>query len=122
MDTWVPQILSMLGYQLPLLLASVIALVMLWSGARAGLPRTLGLSGIGLILLTELIRLALALLQVWLMRPDAGRDYTDMQSVFQIVSIVHILLSLLFSGGLVLIVWGLCKATYATAPVADHSR
>ena len=69
--------LTTLGYSLPELLACGIALAMLWTTARPGKPRQLGLIGIGLMLSATLVQLGLSLYQNWMIQSSHDGSMVD---------------------------------------------
>ncbi|HET6783607.1 MAG TPA: hypothetical protein VFH12_07200 [Pseudoxanthomonas sp.] len=103
--------LTTLGYSLPELLACGIALAMLWSAARPGKPRQLGLIGIGLMLGCAVLQLALGLYQNWVIHSLAGDSATQISTIFARLGAVRMLINCVSLAGLVMIAWGLCKAT-----------
>jgi hypothetical protein len=115
MDGLLVSSLTNLGYALPELLACGIALAMLWTTAREGKPRRLGLIGIGLMLLGILLQLGLSLYQNWMIQSSYGGAGVDLTRLFGLLGIVRALIQCVSMGGLVLIAWGLCKATQSNA-------
>ena len=103
--------LTTLGYSLPELLGGGIALAMLWTTARAGKPRQLGLLGVGLMLSATLVQLGLSLYQNWMIQSSYDGSMVDLNQLFQLVGIVRVLINCISVTGLVLVAWGLCKAT-----------
>jgi uncharacterized membrane-anchored protein len=114
------QVLTMAGYQLPELIAAIVALVMLLTSALPGPARSKGLVGIGLTLFSLLCGFAMSVLQAWMYASNGAA--TDMQRYFALMGIVGILLNLLLAVGLVLIVWGLCQATRPGVQTAQVPR
>ena len=110
MDPFLVSALTTIGYSFPELLACTIALAMLWSSARPGKPRQLGLIGICLMLVCALLQLALGLYQNWVIS-SAVDSATLISTIFAQLSIVHMLVNCVSLAGLVMIAWGLCKAT-----------
>lgn len=110
MDSFLVSALTTIGYSFPELLACTIALAMLWSSARPGKPRQLGLIGICLMLVCALLQLALGLYQNWVIS-SAVDSATLISTIFAQLSIVHMLVNCVSLAGLVMIAWGLCKAT-----------
>ncbi|WP_368563084.1 hypothetical protein [Pseudoxanthomonas sp. UTMC 1351] len=111
------QVLTLVGYQLPGLIAAVVALAMLWTSARSGPARTKGLIGVGLTLFAAICGLGMSVLQAWMF---SGKDTaTELQQFFAVMGAVGILLNLLLAAGLVLTAWGLCQAT-RSGPQAPH--
>ena len=107
--------LTTLGYSLPELLACGIALAMLWTTARPGKPRQLGLIGIGLMLSATLVQLGLSLYQNWMIQSSHDGSMVDLNQLFRLLGIVRMLVNCVSVTGLVLLAWGLCKATQSNA-------
>jgi hypothetical protein len=110
MDSFLIPALTTLGYSFPELLACGIALAMLWSAARPGKPRRLGLIGIGLMLGCAVLQLGLGLYQNWVIS-TAADSATQISTVFARLGAVRMLINCVSLAGLVMIAWGLCKAT-----------
>lgn len=119
MDTFLIPALTTLGYSLPELLACGIALAMLWSAARPGKARRLGLIGIGLMLGCAVLQLGLGLYQNWAIHSLAGDSATQLSTIFARLGAVRMLINCVSLAGLVMIAWGLCKAT---RPVETATR
>ena len=117
MDGFLTQLLTMLGYQLPELLACVAGLTMLWMWAPAVPGRSLALAGTGLILGAALLRLAMSVGQAWMIQTAEG-GYSGMTGTFALFSAGGMLLGVLSSAGLVMLVWGACKAMQAAPRTA----
>lgn len=115
MDGLLVSSLTTLGYALPELLACGIALALLWTTARDGKPRQLGLIGVGLMLVGTLVQLGLSLYQNWMIQSSYGGAGMDLSRLFGMLGIVRVLIQCVSMSGLVLIAWGLCKATQADA-------
>lgn len=113
MDGLLISSLTTLGYALPELLACGIALALLWTTARTGKPRQLGLIGVGLMLAGTLVQLGLSLYQNWMIQGSYGGTGVDLTRLFGLLGIVRVLIQCVSMGGLLLIAWGLCKATQA---------
>ena len=111
MDSFLVSALTTLGYSFPELLACGIALAMLWTAARPGKPRRLGLTGIGLMLACALLQLALGFYQSWMIQAASTGTATDLGTIFARLGIVRMLVNCVSLAGLVMIVWGLCRAT-----------
>ena len=107
--------LTTLGYSLPELLACGIALAMLWTTARAGKPRQLGLIGIGLMLSATLVQLGLSLYQNCMIQSSHDGSMVDLNQLFRLLGVVRMLVNCVSVTGLVLVAWGLCKATHQEA-------
>ncbi len=110
MEPFLMSALTTLGYSFPELLACAIALAMLWSAARPGKPRQLGLIGIGLMLACALLQLALGLYQNWVIS-SAVDSATQISTIFARLGALRMLINCVSLAGLVMIAWGLCKAT-----------
>jgi len=107
------QLLTMAGYQLPELIAALVALALLWTSAQSGPARSKGIAGVGLVLFSGIGRLGMSVLQTWIIQQ---RDAVlDLQHFFAAMGIAGMLLNALSAVGLVLVVWGLCQATRAPA-------
>ena len=110
MDSFLIPALTTLGYSFPELLACGIALAMLWTAARPGKPRQLGLIGIGLMLACAVLQLALGLYQNWVIS-SAVDSATRISTIFARLGAVRHVDQLRFAGGVGDDCWGLCKAT-----------
>ena len=110
MDPFLVSALTTLGYSFPELLACAIALAMLWSAARPGKARQLGLIGIGLMLGSAVLQLALGIYQNWVIS-SAADPATQIGATLARLGAVHMLINCVSLAGLVMISWGLCKAT-----------
>ncbi len=84
---------------------------MLWSSARPGKPRQLGLIGAGLMLACALLQLALGLFQTWMIQAANDGAAMDISTVFAGLGAVRMLVNCISLAGLLMIVWGLCRAT-----------
>jgi hypothetical protein len=113
MDGLGMQLLTMAGYQLPELIAALVALALLWTSAHPGAARTYGMAGVGLVLFAGICRFAMSVLQTWTI--SNATVVSDMQHLFAVMGIVGMLLNALSAAGLVLIVWGMCRATRPAA-------
>lgn len=111
MDSFLIPALTTLGYALPELLACGVVLAMLWTSARMGRPRQLGLIGIGLMLSCALLQLGLGLYQNWALHSLAGDSATQIGTLFARIGAIRMLINCVSLVGLVMIAWGLCKAT-----------
>lgn len=100
--------LSLLTYALPELFALGVALALLLTNARPGPERRLGLIGIGIMLGASCAGLALSVLLGVSLSGGGG-----MSSAF---SVLRTLASVCSLGGLLCVVWALCRATRAGAP------
>ena len=101
----------MLGYSFPELLACGIALAMLWTAARPGKARQLGLIGTGMMLACAVLQLGLGLYQAWVTQAANAGTATEIGVFFARLGVVRMLINCVSLAGLVMIVWGLCKAT-----------
>ena len=111
MDSFLVPALTTLGYSFPELLACGIALAMLWTAARPGKPRKLGLIGAGLMLACALLQLGFGLYQAWVIHAANAGAATEISAIFARLGIVRMLVNCVSLAGLVMIVWGLCGAT-----------
>nr|WP_298120786.1 hypothetical protein [uncultured Pseudoxanthomonas sp.] len=113
MDGFLTQLLTMLGYQLPELLACVagVAMLAMWVPAAPG--RKLALAGVALMLVTTLLRVAMSVWQAWLINNTAD-GYASLSGMMSLFGAFGMLLSVVSAVGLVLLVWGACKAMQAT--------
>lgn len=117
MDGMGMQLLTMVGYQLPELIAALVALALLWTSAQSGPARSKGIAGVGLVLFSVICRFGVSVLQTWMLQQ---RDAVlNLQHFFAAMGIAGMLLNVLSAAGLVLIVWGLCQAT---RPVAHPAQ
>lgn len=111
MDTFLIPALTTLGYAFPELLACGVALAMLWSAARPGKPRQLGLIGVGLMLACAVLQLVVGLYQNWVISSSTAVDSAArIGTMFAWLGAVRLLINCVSLAGLVMIVWGLCKA------------
>lgn len=110
MDSFLIPMLTTLGYSLPELLACGIALAMLWTTARPGKARQLGLIGVGLMLVCAVLQLALGFYQQWMLHSQTD-PAISLNRMFTLLSSVRLLVNCVSLTGLVLVAWGLCKAT-----------
>ncbi|MEL1266301.1 hypothetical protein [Pseudoxanthomonas putridarboris] len=113
MDGFVAQLLTLLGFQLPELLACVAGLAMLWMWTPAAPGRALAIGGMAAILGAALLRLVMSVTQVWMIHHAEG-GYS-MSGGFALFSAVGMLLGVLSSAGLVMLAWGACKAMLGAA-------
>jgi apolipoprotein N-acyltransferase len=103
------QWLNIAAYALPEFLGLGLALVLLFSNARPGPGRKLGLIGISLMLGASLIGFGLSVLQILWVQNAQG----TIQEMFQALNAARVLLNVVSMAGLVTVVWGLCRATQA---------
>ncbi len=115
MDGFLTQTLTMLGFQLPELLACVAGAAMLWTGAPRVPGRPLALAGMLTLLAAALLRLATSIGQTWLIHNAAAEGYASLSGRLAMFSALGILLGIASAVGLVLLVWGACKAMRAAA-------
>ena len=113
MDGFLTQLLTMLGYQLPELLACVAGVAMLTMWVPAAPGRKLALAGVALMLVTTLLRVAMSVWQAWLINNTAD-GYASLSGMMTLFGAFGMLLSVVSAVGLVLLVWGACKAMQAT--------
>lgn len=121
MDPFLVPALTTLGYAFPELLACGIALALLWTAARPGKPRQLGLIGVGLMLVCAILQLALGLYQNWVIQAASGGAATEISMIFARLGIVRMLVNCVSLTGLVIIVWGLCGATRPEVELVERS-
>lgn len=107
------QMLTMLGFQLPELLACVAGLAMLWMWAPAAPGRSLALAGTITLLGASLLRLAASAGQAWMIQSSAADGYASLSERIAAFSALGMLLSVASAVGLVMMVWGACKAMQA---------
>ncbi|MFZ5637740.1 MAG: hypothetical protein ACOY82_14260 [Pseudomonadota bacterium] len=103
--------LTMLGYALPELFALGIALALLSTNARPGAGRRLGLIGIGVMLLASLAGFAVGIVQQVWVADYSAQSAADMSRIFSMFGALRIAINLISLGGLLTVVWGLCRAT-----------
>lgn len=114
MDAFLTQLLSMLGYQLPELLACIAGLAMLWTWTPAAVPgRAVALTGAAMLLASALLRLLISVVQAWTIHRADG-DYGSLTSTFALFSAFSMLLGVLSAAGLVVLIWGACRSMQAT--------
>jgi hypothetical protein len=104
------QWLTLFAYAVPELFGLGIALALLLTNARPGAARRLGLIGIGAMLAAALLGLVLSVYQQIAISNAAG-DALSIQRMFSFISAIRIVLNLVSMGGLLAVVWGLCRAT-----------
>jgi hypothetical protein len=112
MDGFLTQMLTMLGYQLPELLACVAGIAMLAMWAPAAPGRKLALAGLSVMLLTTLLRGAMSVWQAWLINSTTD-GYASLSGMMTVLAAAGMLLSVVSAVGLVMLVWGACKAMQA---------
>ena len=112
MDGFLTQVLNMLGYQLPELLACVagVAMLTMWTPTVPG--RKLALAGTAVMLVVTLMRGAMSVWQAWLIN-NAADGYASISGMMTLFGALGMLLSVVSAVGLVMLVWGACKAMQA---------
>lgn len=108
------QWLNLLAYSLPELCGLGIALALLATNAQQGPARRLGLLGIGLMLVAAILGLGLSVYQQ-LMIANANDGASALGRMFSILGGIRVVLNLISIGGLLAVVWGLCRATQVVA-------
>ena len=108
MDGLLMPLLSTIGYSLPEMLGCGIAMALLWSGTQPGRPRSLGMIGLGMMLVCVLLQLGISLYQSWLVQSSTGA--MDMQDMFVVLGIVRLLINCFFMGGVVMLAMALSQA------------
>lgn len=109
MDGLVTQLLTMLGYQLPELLACVAGTAMLAMWAPPAPGRKLALAGISLMLLTTLLRGVMSVWQAWVIN-SATDGHASISGMMSLFGAVGMLLGVVSAAGLAILVWGASKA------------
>jgi len=100
------------AYALPELFALGVALALLMNHARAGAGRRLGMIGIATMLAASVVGLTISVLQnLLLSNTNNGGSNTDLHSMMSAISALRMLVNLASLGGLLTVVWGLCRAT-----------
>lgn len=112
MDGFLTQLLTMIGYQLPELLACVAGAAMLAMWAPPVPGRKLALAGITLMLLTTLLRGVTSVWQAWVIN-NATDGYTSLSGMMGLFGALGMLLGVVSAVGLVMLAWGACKAMQA---------
>jgi hypothetical protein len=109
MDGFLTQMLTMLGYQLPELLACTggVAMMAMWAPPVPG--RKLALAGLVVMLLTTLLRGVMSVWQAWMIN-NAADGYSALSGMMTVFAAVGMLLSVVSAAGLVMLAWGACKA------------
>lgn len=111
MDSFLIPALTTFGYSFPEMLACGIALALLWTRAKPGKARQLGLIGTGLMLACAVLQLVLGLYQNWMIHAMQAGTANDIDRWFALLGGVRLLISCVSLAGLLMLVWGLCKAT-----------
>lgn len=109
MDALPIQMLTVVAYHLPHLLACAVALALLWMWTQPSPGRPLALWGAGLLLGSALLQLALSLVQTLHIHRMAESG-SGPGSLFAIISAANMLTGVIASVGLVLLAWGASKA------------
>ncbi len=117
MDGFLTQLLTMLGYQLPELLACVAAVAMLAMWAPAAPGRSLALAGTVLMLITTVLRAAMSTWQAWLINSTAD-GYASISGMMSLFGAFGMLLGVVSAAGLVMLAWGASKAMQAARTAA----
>lgn len=112
MSQWI----YLLSYAIPELFGLGIALVLLLTNARHSSGRRLGLIGIGIMAFAALGGLCLGILQNLLITGASGDGAVDLQQMLAALGAAHVAFHLVSTGGLLTVVWGLCRATRETGP------
>ncbi|MCF7222225.1 hypothetical protein [Marilutibacter chinensis] len=109
MDGFLVQALTMLGYQLPNLLACTagLALLTVWTSAAPG--RALAIGGVGMMLGASMLSAIMGIAQTWLIHGSQG-SYQSMSGMLGIFGAVSLLLNLASAIGLAMLAWGACQA------------
>lgn len=113
MEPFLIQLLTMVGYQMPELLACCAALALLWMWTQPAPGRTLALWGTGLLLGSAVLRLLASVFQTWNIHHMPEGGYESMQGFFMVISALTMLFGLVSSVGLVLLAWGAARAMRA---------
>lgn len=100
-DGFVAQLLTTALFQLPVVLVYVIGMALLVT-RRPGRPRTLGLYGLGLLLLVVVVGTALSLLPLWLF--SRGANVNQYTTVF---ALLRAITGLMAAAGVLLVVLAL---------------
>ena len=117
MDGFLTQLLTMLGYQLPELLACVAGVAMLAMWAPAAPGRSLALAGTVVMLIATVLRAAMSTWQAWLINSTAD-GYASISGMISLFGAVGMLLGVVSAAGLVMLAWGASKAMQATRAAA----
>ena len=117
MDGFLTQLLTMLGYQLPELLACVAGVAMLAMWAPAAPGRSLALAGTVLMLVAAVLRAAMSTWQTWLISSTAD-GYASISGMMSVIGAIGMLLGVVSSAGLVMLAWGASKAMQAARATA----
>lgn len=112
MDGFLTQLLTMIGYQLPELLACVAGLAMLGMWAPAVQGRKLAMAGLALMLLVTLMRGVMSVWQAWVIN-NAADGYASISGMMGLFSAFGMLMGVASAAGLVMLTWGACKAMQA---------
>lgn len=105
------QWINILVYALPNLLAIGIGMYLLATGARPGPGRKLGLIGLIVLLFAALAGFGLSALQtLWIMSAQASQAGTS-EGTIALFNALRVALNVLSAGGLLTLVWALCRAS-----------
>ncbi len=108
------QILTVLAYQLPELLAASLVLALLRIRTRAGTPgRRLAVAGVALVLVTGLLRLGVGVGQTWMLTNAMTTMPDSVGTWLAVYSALMLLLSVVSAVGLGMLGWGAIKAMTA---------
>ena len=108
------QILTVLAYQLPELLAASLVLALLRIRTHADAPgRKLAVAGAALVLVTGLLRLGVGVGQTWMLTNAMATMQDSVGTYLALYSALMLLLSIISAVGLGLLGWGAIKAMTA---------
>lgn len=103
------QLLTMLGYLLPEIVACGIGFALLSTAARPGPARQRGRLGMALVSATVLLHAVIGVYQIWLFANAGGG--AGLSTLMSALGVARFLINCVFAIGLVLIVQALCQAT-----------
>ncbi len=106
--------LSSIGVRLPALIALVIGLVML-ADASPGRVRRMAVLGLGLLLVSRLLGVAVSLLPAVLVQQGG-----DLRQLAPLMGLLGMLGALLDAIGVIVVVWALVKALRGRATVVER--
>ncbi|KAB8185234.1 hypothetical protein FKV24_010705 [Lysobacter maris] len=113
-DGFLIQALTMMGYHLPTLLATVFGLAMLWARAPAAAPgRALAIGGTAMMLGSSVLGMLISIGQTWLIH-NTDDGFVSISSMVTIIGMLSMLLTVVNAVGLGLLAWGASKAMAAT--------
>lgn len=104
--------LSLVGMQLPILIAVAVSIVWVIGMAR-GPVRNGALGGLLLLGAGRLLGMLLSLVPIWLIRVNSYASVSEMSTL---LGAGHIALNLMEAFGVVLVVWALTRAVRGTPP------